>query len=859
MGLSELVSNHTVLEAAWLRVRNWYYKGEWVPQPEFARWELNADALLAELGHSLASRAYQPSPMLLIPHAKKNGRLRHYCQPKVRDQVAFALFGVLLAPMLEHEMHPFSFGNRWYRGVKRLEVDRRSVWEDRDWSLADREFYQPYRRAHGLFRRVASWTVNAMLRCETPTESSLGPMASPEEFTNQQIPEFAKKDYWQHFPATDRVYWARFDLKLAYPSVRIERLREAITMILGNVFPTQATSLEAILSPFFYSESLRRFDSSVRQDLRNRQVVESLADYLCDLLAQVRYLPFDNSDAQFFPDDPMNPQFLPWGNGEGHPGLPTGLAISGILLNAYLHPVDSAMASWFAPSMPSKPGHPAALLRFADDLVLLAATPAVLVDGISKLIQAIETPSAAGTSNLKMNSEKSQPKSIAEMLQNYLKPSRTAKPALQEWVRRRQAGRDALAKIKRDAITEDARGPFVNELVERLSDLGMEKQADLLPEQARVRLARLQEIVVLKPDESAVPRETQLVFAANHLVRAWFPEEHRQTDGTLLAEVRRSVFEALHSASDKHRIWRAVWRIAVRRPIIATPADISQLDQDDVVAETWLTKVVKHFGEAANETDFRPSSVVETREVLHWQAVWPMYASFQRSAIWRAFVAVNRDVQWHAVQLTEGKGFAPPHSWLYRIADEQTLERIANWLLRIAHNCLTTLYVNHREPLLPWEAESLAIAIMSMIPRSAVASNPLSGGFLHEVGQLARQFRSDWAFIAQRLAVSGSTNAVTSAPEVLLLATPFGSDETHAAKWLVAMNGSPADALRVLDALHWSRYVVAEAREAARQELESYQERLAMAKVQSPSAVRRELNRYQRARQIWLASEGGSQ
>ena len=639
MGLRELVSNHTALQAAWLRVKTWYYQGEFVPQPEFAQWELNPDTLLSEVGESLASRAFAPSPMLLVPHAKKNGRLRHYCQPTVRDQVAFTLLGVLLAPVLELKMYPFSFGNRWYRGLRRIEVDRKSLWENRDWSLADKSIYQPYRRAHGLFRRVASWTVGAMLRCETPTENSLGPMASPDEFGTGHIPEFAKTVYWQHFPPTNQVYWARFDLKLAYPSVRIARLRYAIKSILRSAFPEQATGLAEAMNSWIMSENLRRFDSSIRQNLKQREVIESLADYLCDLLAQVRYIPFDQSDALFFPDDQKspNPDFLPRGTGEGHPGLPTGLAISGFLLNVYLHAIDDEMARWFSPSLTAETGQPAAFLRFADDMVLIATTPTVLVEGISKLIQAIEPPNTDELLNIRMNWEKSQPKSVAEMLKIYMGPTRGAKLALQEWVRRRQVGRRAFATINRDAITEDIRGPFLTELVERLSDLGMEKEFDVLPEQARVRLERLQEIVVLKPDDSAVPRETQLVFAANHLVRAWFPEESRKTDQLLLSQVRRSIFEALRSATDKPRIWRAVWRIALRRPIIATPADIDQLEQDDAAAEQWLLKVVTQFARSADEEKVRPAALIEEREILRWKAVWPLFASFQRSALLRLF------------------------------------------------------------------------------------------------------------------------------------------------------------------------------------------------------------------------------
>src|SRR5207302_8530338 len=105
----------------------------------------------------------------------------------------------------------------------------------------------------------------------------------------------------------------------------------------------------------------------------------------------------------------------------------------------------------------------------------------------------------------------------------------------------------------------------------------------------------------------------------------------------LLAEVRRSVFEAVHSAMDKPRIWRAVWRIAVRRPIVAEPAKNDELDQDDEIAKKWLFKVVKQYAEAASEEKVRPASLADNDEISRWQAVWPVFRSFQRSAIWRSF------------------------------------------------------------------------------------------------------------------------------------------------------------------------------------------------------------------------------
>lgn len=860
MDVSAVLSSPTILEAAWLRVRTWYHRGEWVPQPEFARWELDADVMLEELGKALASRSYAPSPMLLLPHAKKKGRLRHYCQPSVRDQVAFTVFGVLLAPLFEERMHSFSFGNRWYRGLTRREEGDASLWSPRNWSLADRSLYQPYRRAHGLFRRVASWTVDAMLGCEPTTESSLGPMAEPDDFGNDLLPVFARRSYWQSFPETDRVFWARFDLKLAFPSVRIEALRQAMKSVIADFFSDE-TSGTIDLRLLLLSENLRLFDGSIRQHLMECSNVDLLVDYLCDLMEQVRYLPFESSDQLFFPNDSKspNPKLLPLGDGSKHPGLPTGLAVCGMLFNVYLQSIDNAMADWFTPRpWISTPGQPAAFLRFADDMVLLAGSSSVLVDGIGRLMNAIESQKSSSDLNLRMNWDKAQPQRVADLLTKYRKLPKRSKPSLAEWVQENENGQSFIPKLEREAITKETRGQFVTELVERLSDLGAEKQIDLLPGQAKVRLARLQEIVHFKPDDSVVPRETQLVFAANHLVRAWLPEEDRQQDASLLAEIRRSVGEALREASDKPRLWRAVWRIAIRRPTSAEDVSEELLQREDDSAKKWLLSVVGRFSETAPAERFVPPGVDFETEPNLWNAVWPMFSSFQRAAIWRAFASVARDVHHHATRLVEEKAFAPPHSWLFRSSDEQTLQRLVGWLSSTAHECLLKLYDGSERPLPVWESESLAIAFMAMMPRSAVVhdmpAKPVS--FSSVVAGLVQRHRPEWSPLGSRLRTSDMPNSPTSVFELLMLATGSGSDESEAAQTLAAATMSPRDLLRVMNATHWRLHVVDDLRRAAQQELSEHSQRLAEARAVGPAAVRRELNRYQVARQAWLASGG---
>ncbi|WP_200388084.1 hypothetical protein [Thiocapsa imhoffii] len=82
----------------------------------------------------------------------------------------------------------------------------------------------------------------------------------------------------------------------------------------------------------------------IQEALEDQALRLGLAEGLCDLLQHVRY------DADGAPGDAWIPshvtQTLPRGDGAGHPGLPTGLVISGLLLKVCLNPLDRVMRRW---------------------------------------------------------------------------------------------------------------------------------------------------------------------------------------------------------------------------------------------------------------------------------------------------------------------------------------------------------------------------------------------------------------------------------------------------------------------------------------------------------------------------------
>ena len=151
-----------VLMGAWLRVDGWYRSGNLAPEPELSRWRLHPEAELRKLGSELRAGAWRPGRWPQVPYPKKGACLRHYVLPTVRDQVAFMAYLVLLGPLLDSRVPNFVFGNRWYRRVAWERRGSKPQWILRPYQLLTSTAYLPYARSHGLFRRVAHWTVARM-------------------------------------------------------------------------------------------------------------------------------------------------------------------------------------------------------------------------------------------------------------------------------------------------------------------------------------------------------------------------------------------------------------------------------------------------------------------------------------------------------------------------------------------------------------------------------------------------------------------------------------------------------------------------------------------------------------------------
>ncbi|QDG51156.1 hypothetical protein FIV42_10530 [Persicimonas caeni] len=451
--VSYLLSHPLVLHAAWRKLQSWYRFGEIRNEADFIEWQLAPESRLEELGKELATGTYEPSLFPLVPYPKKGGMLRHYTAPRTKDQVAFIVFGVLLAPVMEAVMPNFSFGNRWFRGIFRDNREAEPKWKDRGFSLSDSRLYQPYARAFGLYRRVAHWSTAAKVSAKISQSGATGDALTPDDYPYEKLPPFVREKWWGRYGqgGSKKAYWTSLDLRLAFPTVCIEELRNRFRSVLCDepvISPNSLTNLEhrdfgvRDISEAT-SETMTGYPADIRSRLETRATCQRLADTLCDLLQKIRYRTPDPKTPLSIWDDCWKPPHitheLPIQDGSNHPGLPTGLALSNFLLNVYLTPLDWHYLSWLDERVAEPKPDCSIFLRFADDMLLVAPSRKMLLEGIDMLWEGIAAeskkaePSKLGEpgsngkcSNLRLNWAKIGPEPVKEVIDKYLEDGSTA-------------------------------------------------------------------------------------------------------------------------------------------------------------------------------------------------------------------------------------------------------------------------------------------------------------------------------------------------------------------------------------------------------------------------------------------------
>ena len=702
----------------------WYRSGNLAPQPELARWRLHPERELRSLASDLRKGAWTPSEWLQVPYPKRGARLRHYTLPSVRDQVAFMTFLVPLAPWLDHQLVNFAFGNRWYRPIRWNRRKDPIRWERGPYPLLTDKAYLPYARSHGLYRRVAHWTVARMTNAPIRNRDYGGPLQKPDDYPSASLPQWTRADWWGTRTDDDQcAYWAALDLQLAFPSVRLDRLRESIRRMAG------ATP----------DVDLSGFPAPVRDSLKRRDVRQHLGERLVDALEQTRVLSgVIQKDAWrpccAAPDLPPENQ-----------GLPTGLAVSGFLMNVLLHSADrDLLAKLKGREGPDR----SAVLRFADDMYLLSRSAnglIGLIDDVWRVLagdDSIVLASRESPSNLYLNLEKVKPPELANLVNEYLKSQgcEKCKKCGQRRRLRKSAAPEAARKfgtwwhsrtekqnddLRRTAVGPNEVGPFVTTLVARLSELGTDTLAERFGAEARYRRERLHELARFDIDDRQVRPETRRTFAANRLVRVWLPPDHNEASAAL-SDIRESIAHVLRETPWKFSLWRSVVRAAALRPANAS-------EDDDGLAEKWLADRLRHIAHIEGDDDSRcwmntwpeaPGDCERHRDP-NWKA---QYLSFHRAAFWHSLGDVLRELWHHHDRVTcppVGDAGPPPSWWTLRAIPGGSHKAVA-MLLGAVDKWTDILYspsgIPDRLKQWPWELDGLVAAVLASAARCDVAN-----------------------------------------------------------------------------------------------------------------------------------------
>lgn len=731
-----------VLRAAWRKVLTWYQSGEWYDPAELQAWKADPWWHLSELADSLVRGEYRPDPFPLVPYPKKEDVIRHYCMPSVRDQVAFMVFLVLLGPFLEAVMSKASFGNRLYRPRVLVEPHPShgyKRWYRAPFSLGHSRIYESFARSYGLFRRMSQWLIN--LHVFGKAESVASARSAVSTSTGDGVAEFDLEDpdtlpYHEALrsaqPQTDLVY-ARLDLSLAYPSVDRRALREVLRILL-DAWPGHDKVQDQLArseNPFRrWFEKPRPLAGEHPWDILDRSPEARLhvGEMLMDAFESVRYapweeppswrsvaqrvdsLPFEFRDrwngsevaGHLTPErgtlleEALAPKGI-WPMGchlnheliaDGAFGLPTGLAISGFLLNIALTPLDKEL------ERQCEELGSLYYLRYVDDIVVIA-TDATHLQGALETIHAMVAHNGRLPGRFQLNSGKAKPE-----------PVKTFLSKLDEAVANGEGKgrpRPVLRFLRKHYLTRSNAEIFTTGIVRELSELADEAFDERFGAAGLDRLDQLIALAVNNIDDIEVAKDARLSFAVNHIARSSWDQHVSSLDGEnpLVKERVEYLLTIAEQAVCQHP-----WRAKLWRPILIMAARASTkkygrlgrqwlkdhilplLKWDDGQVGPSVARTPWERYEPSLDSEPPPDGLNELLESLglppdtvdyvhqrrsHYSR---LRASYHRAHFWRQWVGIVLALR---ERVTTGRGQGGLGAWTSLLSDTEATE-ILDWL-----------------------------------------------------------------------------------------------------------------------------------------------------------------------------------
>lgn len=690
-----------LMRSAFQKVETWYHWGEWVDPAEWLDWKAHPLERLNALAVELATNTYKPSPFPMVPYPKKGGRTRHYLMPSVKDQVAFMALTLILAPFLEAQMPNVSFGNRLFRPrIPWLETKGMTQrWIKGPFSLAESRLYDPFESGYGLFRRVLQWLTNASVLSDGMQASLIRDLdAEPRDL----LPYYNFLSHPLVNGGTD-LLTARLDIKLAYPSVdRTTLASRLIHLVKGTreaeghwglpSFPElhyQNTDNSPALNSYLEAErpGLARHPWHLlgeREDLR-----EAIATRLGTLVGCIEYAPWqepqtwgpgagkDILDPGYYlsqhPDggSKSGDQWDPHGMwpvdchlttlGTKRFGIPTGLAISGVLLNVVLSQVDEALCQRHEEAL-RHDRTPILYLRFVDDIVLLAASKEDLQDNIEILQEEL----ALASPSFRLSTNKAKPEAIKTFLMSEDAEKHLEVPLDQRITR---------ANVER----------YVTNIVRETSDLDSEGIEEIFGAPGIDRLLDLMELAERTTDDPEVLSESRVAFALLRLANASWPStavlvgDREMPPEAFANHILFTAEKAVRGYPWRYKLLRSALICGIRASLVGPP--------DSNLGEPWMyqhllpllqrTGQKSHrgrvsqaswedigdYGNTGQSGGQAPGVKVTNRRSQHWQ----LRGSFRRAYFWRTWAQIVRAL--HIV--AQGETASIPGSWTWHMTQQQ--------------------------------------------------------------------------------------------------------------------------------------------------------------------------------------------
>ena len=756
-----------VMRAAFRKVQTWYASGEWTDPAEWLDWETHPWERLSELASKLVDGTYRPEAFPVVPYPKRGGRTRHYTMPSVRDQVAFMAFAVLLGPFLEARMPNVSFGNRLFRPRVPLAPEpeepagRKQQWLRAPFSLAERRLYDHFQSGYGLYRRVGQWIANRAILAGTTADEV-------RDETESEPPDLLPYvSFLRQRPADGfDLYYARLDIELAYPSVDREQLATRLVELMTGEQTGGDWGLPAFPELLYggLPEGAALFQDWLETGrewvgehpwhlLRDSEELRvELARRFGKAIRQIEYSPWNESPSwgPMAGRDVVDPAcFAPSGaDGDKYDphgiwpvrcevpaledqkfGLPTGLAVSGLLFNVVLSSVDQRMCQRYEVAQGEKTS--VFYLRFVDDVVLLAPTASSLQESIVALRRALGDVSRA----FRLAAKKAEPDAVKVFLSDL----GTAGGSL--------PGTSDLQIPPGQRLTRANVDRWVTKVVREVSGLADEGIEEAFGAPGVDRLEQLMELAHRRDADPEVGSESRVSFALYRLAKSSWPREPVRVGNRT---VTSPAFAATILLTAEQALRRYPWRFKLMRPalICAVRASVLGSGNGENQGERWLGSrllpLLAHIrstetaAETVRASDFAwevlddgdnpneghadeegtPAREVQSRRGQHRR----LRGSFRRASFWRAWSDVVRTLQ----RIARGEIEPSPQTWTWHLTGIEA-QAALKWFGDMSRWAKILYDASGPEETAPpdptilwwWEAEALRDAALAVTPPTA--------------------------------------------------------------------------------------------------------------------------------------------